>query len=212
MPEKKTSSSYRDRPDATERYYELKSRAMDDLVDAKPGRSKTYSMEELDRYRARRGIRVADWVKILFLKAWFAGAVCFFFLWGLGNYVPNTIDLLFICAIALGMVTDILTNGAIRFMEQTPGGNDQWMLLPKKGMLSFFLNILYAFLIIFCVYELYVCINTTINSITGSTDAVPLGVEPILFGLFCMGFDMLFVGLKRLLKTILADAMRSAKK
>ena len=194
------------------RNYELKSDAVEALAGTDSQQTPEYSKEELNKYRSRRKLSIPDFVKILLVKAWFAGVVCFFFLWGLGNYVPNTIDLLFICAIALGMVTDILTNGAIRFMEQTPGGNDQWMLLPKKGMLSFFLNILYAFLIIFCVYELYVCINTTINSITGSTDAVPLGVEPILFGLFCMGFDMLFVGLKRLLKTILADAMRSAKK
>ncbi|MGN1015761.1 MAG: hypothetical protein ACI4PL_02075 [Faecousia sp.] len=194
------------------RNYELKSDAVEALAGADSQQIPEYSKEELNKYRSHRRIDIPDLVKILLVKAWFAGAVCFFFLWGLGNYVPNMIDLLFITAIVLGMVTDILTNGAIRFMEKTPGSNDDWMLLPKKGMVSFFLNILYAFLIIFCVYELYVCINTTINSITGSTDAVPLGVEPILFGLFCMGFDMLFVGLKRLLKTILADAKRSAKK
>ena len=194
------------------RNYELKSDAVEALAGADSQQAPEYSKEELNKYRSHRRIDIPDLVKILLVKAWFAGAVCFFFLWGLGNYVPNMIDLLFITAIVLGMVTDILTNGAIRFMEKTPGSNDDWMLLPKKGMVSFFLNILYAFLIIFCVYELYVCINTTINSITGSTDAVPLGVEPILFGLFCMGFDMLFVGLKRLLKTILADAKRSVKK
>lgn len=194
------------------RNYELKSDAVETLAGADHQPAPEYSREELNKYRSKRRLAIPDFVKILLIKAWFAGAVCFFILWGLGLYVSNTLDMLFVAAIVLGMVTDILTNGVIRFMEKSPGENDRWMLLPKKGMASFFLNILYAFLIIFCVYELYVFINTAINSITGSTDAVPLGVEPILFGVFCMGFDMLFVGVKRLLKTILADAMASAKK
>lgn len=194
------------------RNYELKSDAVESLAGTDGQPTPEYSQEELNRYRSRNRVSIPELVKILLIKAWFAGAVCFFFFWGLGLYVSNTLDMLFITAIALGMVTDILTNGAIRFMEKLPGENDRWMMFPKKGVASFFLNILYAFLIIFCVYELYVFINTSINTVTGSTDAVPLGVEPILFGVFCMGFDMLFVGMKRLLKTILADAMGSAKK
>ena len=206
MPEKKTSSSYRDRPDATERYYELKSRAMDDLVDAKPGRSKTYSMEELDRYRARRGIRVADWVKILFLKAWFAGAVCFFFLWGLGLYIGSTIDMLFVLGLALGFVTNLLTNPCIRFIERRPGANSDWMMFPGKGFGYLLADIAYAFLILACVYATYTGVNQAIAVITAQPDAVTLGVEPILFGLLCMGYDMLFVMLKRGLKRIVRDA------
>ena len=76
---------------------------------------------------------------------------------------------------------------------------------------AFFLNILYAFVLLFCVYFLYQIINTTIVGFTGQTDSVPVGVEPILFGLFYTGFDLLFVGMKHLARRILADARASVK-
>ena len=41
---------------------------------------------------------------------------------------------------------------------------------------------------------------------TGDAQSVPLGVEPILFGLFTMGWDFLFLGLRQLGKKILSDA------
>ncbi len=185
--------------------YELKSEAVDKLVDAQKGDVPQFSQEELDKYR-RKKLSIPEWVKVVFIKAWFAGAVCFFFLWGLGSYVTNILDMLFVLAIALGMVTDLLTNNVIRFIEKTPGENDKWLMVPKKGMVSFFLNLVYAQVLILCVYALYGMINRIAVGIIGNADTVPLGVEPVLFGIFCMGFDVLFVGCKNLLKQIIADA------
>ena len=45
-----------------------------------------------------------------------------------------------------------------------------------------------------------------ITTVTGQVDSVPVGVEPILFGLFYMGFDLLFLGLKHMAQGILSDA------
>jgi hypothetical protein len=45
-----------------------------------------------------------------------------------------------------------------------------------------------------------------IVAIIGNADTVPLGVEPVLYGVFYMGFDLLFVGCKNLLKQIISDA------
>jgi len=104
------------------------------------------------------------------------------------------------------MVTDLLTNNVIRFVETTPGENDKWLMFPKKGMVSFFLNMVYALVLIICVYVFYGMINQIAVTIIGNADTVPLGVEPVLFGIFCMGFDLLFIGCKNLLKQIIADA------
>lgn len=186
--------------------YELKSDAVDELANADSGEIPEYSKEELEKYRSKSWIRIPQTVKILFIKAWFAGAVCFFFLWGLGTYIASMIDMLFILGVVLGMVTDLLANNVIRFIEKSPGENDKWLMFSKKGMMSFFLNILYSLLIIVCVYMLYNVLNYTITGITGNTDTVPLGVEPILFGVFCMAFDMLFVGIKQLVKKVFSDA------
>lgn len=193
-------------------YYDLKSDAVDALANADTDEIPEYSEEELGKYRSKKGIRIPEPVKILFIKAWFAGAVCFFFLWGLGTYLSSMLDMLFILGVALGLVMDLLENNVIRFIEKTPGENDKWILFPKKGMGSFVLNILYAFLIILCVYLFYNVINYVLMVIIGIEDTVFLGVEPILFGVFCMGFDMLFVGIKRLIGSIISDAKNAARK
>lgn len=176
--------------------YNLKSDAVDALVNADSEDTPEFSQEELDKYRSRKGKGVPETVKVLFIKAWFSGAVCFFFLWGLGTYIGSMIDMLFILGVALGIVTDLLVNNTLRFIEKTEGANDRFMMFPKKCTRNLFLNVFYSFLIVGSVYSLYNLINSVIITITGNADTVPLGVEPILFGLFCLLFDMLFVTIK----------------
>lgn len=198
----------KDRPDAS-KYYELKTEAVEALLEAQEGKAPEYSKEELEKYRKKK-FQIPNWVKMLFIKAWFYGAVCFFFLWGLGTYIYGLVDMLFILTVALGIVTDLLVNNSIRFFEAVPGGNDGWMMFPKKNMASFFLNIVYFGLILMCVYTAYNIINYVIITVTGAVDTIPLGVEPVLFGLMCMGFDMLFIGLKHLVVQIFEDAKLAA--
>lgn len=193
---------------ADKKNYELKSEAVEKLLKAEAGDVPEFSEEELKKYRSKGGIKIADPVKVVLLKAWFAGAVCYFILWGLGTYIYSLIDMLFIMGIVLGMVTDLLTNNVIRFIEKTPGENDKWLMFPKKGMASFFLNMVYALVLILCVYALYGLINRIAVGIIGNADTVPLGVEPVLFGTFCMGFDVLFTGCKNFLKQIISDARK----
>lgn len=190
-----------------EKNYELKSDAVDKLLKAEKGEVPEFSQEELKKYRSKGGIKLPQPLKVILLKAWFAGAVCYFILWGLGMYIYSLIDMLFIMGIVLGMVTDLLTNNVIRFIEATPGENNKWLMFPnQKGMVSFFLNLVYALVLVACVYFLYSGINLMIVAIIGNADTVPLGVEPILYGVFYMGFDLLFVGCKNLLKQIISDA------
>lgn len=189
--------------DINEKNYNLKSDAVETLAGADSEETPEYSQEELNRYRTKQGFHIPEWVKLLLIKTWFAGAVCFFILWGLGTYIGNMLDMLFVLGVVLGMVNDVLVNSVIRFVEKTPGANDEWMFFSKKGIGSFFGNILYAFVIIYCVYSLYNGINAGFSAIFGTTDKIYLGVEPILFGTFCMGFDMLFVWLKRVFLSLI---------
>ena len=191
--------------------YNLNSDAVEELAGADTQEVPEYSEEELNKYRSKSPIKVSELAKVLLLKAWFAGAVCYFILWGLGVYVTNMIDMMFILGVALGIVTDLMLNNVIRFIEKNPGDNDKWLMFPKKNTAALFLNVLYAFLILFCVYNLYDVINTVIVGFTGETDTVPLGVEPVLFGVFCMGFDMLFIGIKTVLLGIIRDAQNAAR-
>ena len=192
-------------------YYKLKTQAIEDLVTADESNSPEVSREELRKYQSGPKFKIADWVKLLFVKAWFPGSVCFFFIWGLGGMVVDQLDLLFITGIALGVVTEMLTNNVLRFLEKSPGGNDRYMMFPQKGYITFPLNILYAFVLLFLVYTLYNIINLVIIQLTGAVDKVPLGVEPVLFGIFYMCFDMILIQGKHLILDIVKGGKRKAR-
>lgn len=192
--------------------YELKSDAVNELANADTEEAPQYSEEELGKYRSHKGFHIPNRVKVLFLKAWFPGAVCYFILWGLGTYVSNTIDMLFILGVVLGMVTDLLTNNVLRFMEETPGANDPWLLVTHKGVVGFGMNLLLSMVIILLVFFTYDLINRFVFTITSDPDNLFLGVEPVLFGIFCMGYDMLLIGCKRLIASIFRDARDAARR
>ena len=189
-------------------YYRLKTQAVDDLVNASEENSPPVPEAELRAYRSEPKMAVADWVKMLFIKFWFAGAVCFFFIWGLGGFLTSELDLLAVTGMALGIVTDLMTNPVLRFFEKTKGENARWMMVTRKTHSGLFLNILYAYVILFLVYTLYNAVNLAAARITGVADRVVLGVEPVFFGLFCLGFDLLLIQMKHLAGRIVRDAAK----
>lgn len=189
-------------------YYRLKTQAVDDLVNASEENSPPVSEAELRAYRSGPRMKVADWVKMLFIKFWFAGAVCFFFIWGLGGFLTNEPDLLAVTGMALGVVTDLMTNPVLRFFEKTKGENARWMMVTRKTYSGLFLNILYGYVVLFLVYTLYNVINLAAVRITGVADRVVLVVEPVFFGLFCLGFDLLLIQVKHAIVRIVRDAAK----
>ena len=113
-------------------YYKLNTKSVDDLVSANAENSPEVSKEELEKYRSKSGLHLPRWLKVVLLKAWFAGAACFFIFWGLGIYLPNLLDMMLVFGISLGLVTDLLVNNVLRFLSTVPGENDSWMMFPKK--------------------------------------------------------------------------------
>ena len=193
----------------TAEYYKLHTAAVRDLVDADESNSPEVSEEELLKYRSGPKIRLSDWVKAILIKMWFAGSVCFFIFWGLSSYIGAQLDLLFVFALALGIVTDVLTNNILRYYAKTVGGNDRWMMFPQKGYITFPLNILYAMILLFCVDMFYTLLNLSLSAI--GDGGLTIGVGPILFGVVYTAFDLLFITIKRTLRQIVEDAMRNAK-
>ena len=195
----------------TSDYYKLHTKAADDLVNADESNSPVVSEEELRKYRSGPKFKLADWVKVILIKMWFAGSVCFFIFWGLSSYVGDRLDLLFIFSIALGVVTDVITNNILRYYAKTPGDNDRWMMFPQKGFITFPLNILYAMVLLYCVDMFYTLLNLTLAAASGGSGSLTLGVGPILFGVIYTAFDLLFITIKRTLRQIVTDAMNNAK-
>jgi len=195
----------------TSDYYKLHTKAADDLANADESNSPVVSEEELRKYRSGPKFKLADWVKVILIKMWFAGSVCFFIFWGLSSYVGDRLDLLFIFSIALGVVTDVITNNILRYYAKTPGDNDRWMMFPQKGFITFPLNILYAMVLLYCVDMFYTLLNLTLAAASGGSGSLTLGVGPILFGVIYTAFDLLFITIKRTVRQIVTDAMNNAK-
>ena len=174
-------------------YYKLNTEAVDRLVNAEKiaAEKKTTLNDPAKQYRSGILDRIPAPVKACFVKFWFGGAVCYF--------------------IFCGMVTDMLTNNALRFVETLPGENEKWMMFPKRKFWTFFANIFYAFIVLFCVVWLYEAINGIANTIKGTENLVYIGVEPILFGMFYLLFDIIFINLKNLLRSIFNDAKKVNK-
>ncbi|MGM9602423.1 MAG: hypothetical protein ACI3W5_12695 [Faecousia sp.] len=177
--------------------YELSSEAVDTLANADKEEIPQYSEEELSKYRKKK-FHIPDWLKVIFMKFWFAGAICFFIVFGTG--ATHLLDLYVALSIILGMVTDLLTNNVVRFIEPYEGANSKYLLVTHRGMVGFGLNLLLGFVTIGLVMGCYFLLNLF----------VPIGVEPLLFGLLCMGAEMLLIGIKHLCSSILNDAKAAA--
>lgn len=192
-------------------YYKLNLKAVDDLVTADESNSPKVSDAELRKYRSGPKLKLSDTVKALLIKTWFAGATCFFFLWGLGTMLNHWLDQLVVLGLALGAVTDLLTNNLYRFYARTPGANDRWMMFPQKAFYTLPLNIVYAYVLLFLVVTTYNVVNAAILGMGLVQGGTPLGVGPVLFGVFTAAWDTLLIQIKRTAQNVLADARRSVK-
>lgn len=204
MAKEKNKKQSNEERKAAEDYYKLHSQAVKDLATANEENSPEVSEEELRKYRSGGKFRLSETVKALLVKYWFNGSVCFFFFLGLGNYLRDLLDQLFVLGFAMGIITDILVNNVLRFIAKPEGGNDKWMMIPQKKLSSLFLNIGYAFVVLFFVYMFYNLVNTILQKLGGSI----LTVEPLLFALIYLGFDLLFIGMKKMIKNIISDAKK----
>ena len=213
MSKKKTDTGNKkvDRTDVQSDYYDLHSQAIDELVNATEENSPEVSEEEIAKYTGKKlKFRGGPLVKAILIKWWFAGCVCFLFLWGLGLYVHDMLDQLFILGIAGGVFTDLLVNNVLRFIESSRGANDKYMMFPDKRYRNFIFNIIYSFVILFFVVTVYAAVNAAAAGMTGKSDMLALGVEPVLYGALYTLFDMLFIKMKNVFAGILKDAKDKA--
>lgn len=185
-------------------YYELKTDAVDRLINAK--NAPPVSEKEIKKYKGGWKHSIPTWVKIVFVKFWFGGAICYFFLWGLGMYLQN-LDLLAVLAIGLGVCTDLLVNNLLKFLEPEKGDYDKWMMVTVRKFWSIFLNVLYSAVLLFFIVQTYEIVNRLITGTTAANaEYVAVPVEPLLFGLLYMGFDMMFIFIKNMVKKAFHDA------
>lgn len=205
-----------------ENYYDLKIDKVDELVaalkgetppdandltmyisdctgeDAPENYTRSGKKKEFDPYKSDLIGKIPVWLKAVFIKWWFAGAVCYFVMFGLQNVIKDPLDLIVFTGIVLGLVVEILVNPLFRYLERSENEYAPYTMFPFpfKAYWTFFTNIIYYVLVAACVNGLYFAMNLIINAANG-TEAVA-GVEPLLFGVFFVIADMVFIGIKDL--------------
>ena len=142
--------------------------------------------------------RIPCWLKAIFIKWWFAGVVCYFFMWGIGGLTGE--DKMLLTGLVLGLFVDVLVNPLFRYMETEDKEYNAYMMFPFpfKAFWTFFTNLIYYVIVMFCVSYCYAGLNELINHISHRTEElyIAVGVEPLLFGTFCVIVDMVFIGIK----------------
>jgi len=186
----------------------LKVSAVDRLVEANQGNAEEISNEELKQYKSGKLQKIPAWLKVIVVKFWFAGAICFFFLWGLGIVIQEQWSLILVLGFGGGVVADLLTNNFLRFLESSDHEFYPYMMFTEKKFYTLFANIVYGIICTLCVVEIYELINTILVNLNPSkyivdgVTTVPLGVGPILYGVFYTTVDLAFVGIKDLIKKL----------
>ena len=182
---------------------DLKTDVVEKLVTAEESNVPEVGAEEIKKYSSGGLAKIPSWIKALFLKFWFDGAMCFFFLWGLGNVLKGW-DIILVLALATGIITDLLLNNIFRFIETSPKEYNKWMMFPQKKLWTLFANIAYSVLIVLLVVASYKGINIIING--PDSDKITVAVEPFLYGLLYLVYDLIFIGCRNLMGKIIRDA------
>lgn len=208
MAKKQKKSPESEKPKQVKNPYKLNTDAVDRLVNADKKTYPKLTLENDPRKKYSNSVidRIPSWVKALFIKFWFNGAVCFFIFWGLGLFIPNMENMIIVLALSMGAITDLLVNSIFRFFATVEGANDKWMMFPKKKYVNLFLNMIYAFAVLLGVIWFYNAINLSVNAIRGTEGVIYLGVEPIMFGLLYMMIDLACIGIKNFAARIISDA------
>lgn len=107
--------------------------------------------KNFDPYKTDFLGRVPAWIKAIFIKFWFSGAVCYFIMWGLN--IASSLDRAVLVGAVLGLVVELLVNPLFRFMESDKKEFNYYIMFPFtfKAYWTFFANIVYYVFIGFLV-------------------------------------------------------------
>ncbi len=191
-------------PDKTvAEYYELKTGAVDELINANVTNTPQFSPKELRKYRRKSIFNLPEGLKYFLLKWWFSGVVCWFFMIGMGSVI-DALDMIVIMGIVTGLLWDLPVNAFIR-MKAEKREFSRWMMFPKTGIIAGVQNVVYGIVLILLTAMTYTAVNTALKEI-----GALLGVGPIMFGIFTAGWDWILLQCKKLVSGMVADAKKSA--
>ena len=182
---------------AASEYYELKTKAVDELVNANVTNSPEVSDAELRKYRKHGRFAIPEPVKYFLVKWWVAGVICYF-IWLPVQQMGNWELMVFGTGLATGILMHVIANSFIRMKTEDAALNSRWMMFPKPGIPWMIANAVYGAVLSLFAFMTYAV--TGLNTVVG----------PILYGIFVAVWDLIFLMMKRLMRRIIEDAKKNA--
>lgn len=113
-------------------------------------------------YKISRFDKIPFWLKAIFVKYWFFGAIYFFFVMGilsLGQSSNNWVKVLVVGA-ATGFINEFFVNNILGAMSTPANEARLWWMIHGKRFYHFLLSVLYGFLLgagtmLLCAYLLH---------------------------------------------------------
>lgn len=139
--------------------------------------------------------KIPYWVKAIFIKYWFFGAVCFFV--GMGFGLSGDLYAL-VAGLLSGALTDIACDNILIMMDSDEHESRMFMMCKSKRIWSFIVNIIYAIGIYFGVA--YFC--DWMVSLIYNPDSWFLSnlfAGPLSQGLVALIIDLICIGIKDLI-------------
>ncbi|MCL2702576.1 MAG: hypothetical protein FWE91_03090 [Defluviitaleaceae bacterium] len=151
--------------------------------------------------------RLPMWLKALFIKAWFAGAVFYFIGWGFFFQSRDNLDLILVLGLVHGLVTDIVVNKILIFIETEAQPSKKYVLCYSRRFLSILINLLFGIICAFLVAYTYNIANVLAIEINNRPSGyMTFGAEPIMYGLLYLAYETVFVVMKNTLVKIYSRA------
>ncbi len=149
-----------------------------------------HDIEGLDPYNIDKVSKIPYGVKLYFLKWWSGGAV--FFLVGFGLNIAGY-DLIFLLGLLMGLCNEYVVHRLIKWMSE-PEQYKKYVMVPFTSFVSLFVNLLYGMVLSVSAFGVYALLRVLATTLISDTLIVP--VEPLFFGLICLGWDRLFLLIK----------------
>ncbi len=166
-------------------------------------KEKNFDENDFNPYKSDALAKMPSWIKILLLKYWVAAAAFFFFL--IGNPITQgmtnlsvMLDYTYIfLGLGLGLLNDIIVRNIVRFMKNSKDDTFRYNLINFRGVLSFFANLLYAYILLIpCIF---ICSAMSEKGIFINFLSVKGGMDPLTFAfIFCV-LDVIIIFIKDLI-------------
>ncbi len=164
---------------------------------------KKEELKQPNPYQSDKLAKIPSWIKILLLKYWAAAAAFFFF----GNANP-LVDVESDAAPAqyyiwisfgLALILEYIVKNLVRLMRNSRDNTFKYYIINRKGVLSFFLHVIYAFLIMFPMYGTlyFMSVHHLIINLFALKE-VPV-IEPISAGFVFLFYDGIAVMCKNMI-------------